>query len=429
MSDDQGWGDTSYNGHPVLQTPNLDALARAGVRFDRFYAAHYNCSPTRGSVMTGRHPGRYGTYDAGSPFRLEEQTLAGVMRDAGYTTGHFGKWHLSGVKEVGRPIPADAVTSPGHCGFDEWVSVSNFYDLDPLMARNGVAEQFHGDGSDVATDEALKFIRRHARAGRPFLAVVWTGSPHVPLQALEADKAAYRDRSEKEQNYFGELAGVDRSVGRLRRTLRELELAENTLFWFCSDNGSHFNATSNGNLRGRKGTFWEGGIRVPGIIDWPARVRQPFSTMVPCSTLDIYPTVLAAAGITVPNQVQPLDGISILPLLDRKLTTRPKPMPFWDLVPRHGPKGRPIAEVGLQPGHAVWFDWPYKLHRNAVINRSYRGSDLLPPVLLYNIEQDPKETVDLAAEEPARVARMNAALGEWKASVARSFAGADYPSK
>ena len=427
MSDDQGWGDVGYNGHPHLKTPQIDQLSRSGLRLDRFYAAHYNCSPTRGSVMTGRHPARYGTNDAGSPFRVEELTVAEVIRTAGYATGHFGKWHLSGVGDgVGAPIPADAATSPGNCGFDEWVSVTNFYDLDPLMARNGQPEQFKGDGSDVATDEALKFIRRHARAKKPFLAVVWFGSPHTPHQALESDKAPYRERSEKLQNYYGEITAIDRSVGRLRQELRDLNVADNTLFWFCSDNGGHMGPTSTGNLRGMKGSFWEGGIRVPGIIEWPARIGAPFTSKVPVSTLDIYPTVLAAVGVTAPNQVQPLDGLNVLPLLDRKMTARTKPMPFFDTVPRHGPKGRKISEVGLQPGHAVWFDYPWKFHRNAVLDRPHRGSDLLPPILLYNIEQDPNEATDLSAQQPERVARMKAELEAWKESVARSLAGADY---
>jgi len=148
--------------------------------------------------------------------------------------------------------------------------------------------------------------------------------------------------------------------------------------------------------------------------------------MFPGSTLDIFPTVLAAAGVTAKHPIEPLDGIDLLPLFDGRISRRARPMPFWDLVPKHGPKGRKIEEVGLQPGHAVWFDWPFKLHRNAVTDRAYRGSDDLPAALLYNIETDPKETKDLAAQEPERVKRMTAELDTGKESVQRSIAGHDY---
>ena len=177
MADDQGWGDTSYNGHPELKTPNLDQLAASGLRFDRFYTAHFNCSPTRASVMTGRHPHRMGTFSPGSPIRPQEMTVAKVLQSAGYATGHFGKWHLNGkngdknTKAIpGRAILASDPLSPGKLGFDEWVSADNFFDLDPVLGRNGVPEKFHGDGSDVVTDEALKFIRQQAAASKPFLA-------------------------------------------------------------------------------------------------------------------------------------------------------------------------------------------------------------------------------------------------------------------
>jgi arylsulfatase A-like enzyme len=297
------------------------------------------------------------------------------------------------------------------------VSADNFFDLDPVLGRNGVPEKFHGDSSDVTTDEALKFIRRQARAAKPFLAVVWFGSPHVPHLALPADKAPYRALAEKDQNYYGEIAAVDRSVGRLRAALREVNVAENTLLWYCSDNGGHAGPNSTGNLRGEKGTLWEGGLRVPAVVEWPAWIRQPFSSAMPCSTLDIYPTVLAASGVVAQNQIQPLDGISLLPLFDRQNEARGKSIPFWN-------------RLGAQPNHAALLDWPYKLHTNPVPGRDKRnkkGSGGLPTVLLYNVEQDPKETVDLAAREPSRVARMGAELETWKASVEKSLAGADYP--
>ncbi len=423
MADDQGWGDTGYNGHPELKTPNLDALAGSGLRLNRFYTAHFNCSPTRGSVMTGRHPNRNGTFSPGAPIRAQELTVAKVLQSAGYATGHFGKWHLNGKNGdknttaiPGRAILADDPLSPGKMGFDEWVSADNFFDLDPVLGRNGVPEKFHGDSSDVTTDEALKFIRKQAAAGKPFLSVVWFGSPHVPHQALPADKAPYSALPAGDQNYYGEITAIDRSVGRLRAALRELKVADNTILWYCSDNGGAAGPKSTGDLRGAKGTLWEGGLRVPGIVEWPARIAKPFISDAPCSTLDIYPTVLAATGAVAQKQIQPLDGVSLLPLFEQKTEARAKAIPFWN-------------HAGKQPGHAALLDWPYKLHTNAVAGRPRRNQEAgeaLPAVLLYDVSKDPKETTDLAAQEPERVAKMTAALEAWKASVEKSLSGADY---
>ena len=423
MADDQGWGDTGYNGHSELKTPHLDDLAKSGLRLNRFYTGHFNCSPTRASVMTGRHPNRMGTFSPGAPIRAQELTVARVLQSAGYATGHFGKWHLNGkngdkntTELPGRGILASDPLSPGKMGFDEWVSADNFFDLDPVLGRNGVPEKFHGDSSDVTTDEALKFIRRQAGAGKPFLSVVWFGSPHNPHQALPADKAAYSGLSEKDQNYYGEITAVDRSVGRLRAALRELKVADNTLLWYCSDNGGNEGPKSTGNLRGSKGTLWEGGLRVPGLVEWPARIAKPFISETPCSTLDIYPTVLAATGAVAQNQIQPLDGVSLLPVFDRSTESRAKAIPFWN-------------HAGKQPGHAALLDWPYKLHTNPVAGRANPGGkagDALPTTVLYDVSKDPKETTNLAAQEPERVAKMQAALEAWKASVEKSLAGADY---
>ena len=423
MADDQGWGDTGYNGHLELKTPHLDALAKSGLRFDRFYTAHFNCSPTRGSILTGRHPARYGTFGPGSPIRAQELTVTRVLQSAGYATGHFGKWHLNGkngdrnTTEIpGRAILASDPLSPGRLGCDEWIAADNFFDLDPVLGRNGVPEKFHGDSSDITTDEALKFIRRQAGAGKAFFATVWFGSPHVPHQALPADKAAYGALLEKDQNYYGEIAAVDRSVGRLRAALRELKVADHTLLWYCSDNGGAAGPKSTGNLRGAKGTLWDGGLRVPGLVEWPARIPKPFVTQMACSTLDMYPTILAATGAVATNQIQPLDGISLLPLFERQTESRARPIPFWSNVRNHN-------------SHAALLDWPYKLHTNPAAGRARRGGNAeatLPAVLLYDISKDPTETNNLAAPEPGRVAKMTAALEAWKASVEKSFAGADY---
>ena len=155
---------------------------------------------------------------------------------------------------------------------------------------------------------------------------------------------------------------------------------------------------------------------MPGIVEWPARIAKPFISETPCSTLDIYPTVLEVTGAVAQNQIHPLDGLSLLPVFDRKTESRTKAIPFWN-------------HAGKQPGHAALLDWPYKLHTNPVAGRDKKGkkgSEALPAVLLYDVSKDPKENTDLAAQKPERVAKMTAALEAWKASVEKSLGGADY---
>jgi arylsulfatase A-like enzyme len=422
MADDQGWGDTGYHGHPELKTPQLDAMAAAGLQLDRFYTAHFNCSPTRASVMTGRHPHRMGTFGPGSPIRAQELTLAMVLQQAGYATGHFGKWHLNGrngdrdTKTLpGRAVLAEDPLSPGKLGFDEWLSADNFFDLDPVLGRNGIAEKFRGDGSDIVMDQALSFIRKRVDSGKPFFTVVWFGNPHTPHEALPEDKALYADVPEQDRNYYGELTAIDRNVGKLRAELRKLKVADNTLLWYTSDNGGAAGPKSTGNLRGSKGTLWEGGVRVPGIVEWPARIPEHFASDIPCSTLDIYPTVLAATGAVAPRQIQPLDGINLLPLFERQVNVRGKAIPF-------------VARINEPGSHAALLDWPYKLHTDPTAKRGKNRVDggELRPVLLYDVAKDPNETMDLAAQQPERVARMTAELVAWKSSVEKSLAGGDY---
>ncbi|MCY3019438.1 MAG: sulfatase-like hydrolase/transferase [Planctomycetota bacterium] len=276
MTDDQGWGDVSYNGLKQIQTPNLDAMAAAGVRFSRFYAQQ-SCSPTRASVMTGRHPNRMGVFWPGMPLRKQEITIAQAVKTAGYVTGHFGKWHLNGVAGPGKVMPDSDPLSPRNVGFDESFSVSNYFELDWTFGRNGVPEKATGDGSDVIVAEALKFIERNVKEEKPFFACVWFGSPHAPHKPLPEDLKAAGG-----SGYFGELIGVDRAMGTLRAGLRKLGIADNTIVWFNSDNGGWIDPAKpdangvSGGLRGRKGDMWEGGLRVPCVVEWPGRIKQPF---------------------------------------------------------------------------------------------------------------------------------------------------------
>ena len=222
MADDQGWGDMAYNGHQRLLTPNFDRMAAEALRFDRFYAAAPVCSPTRGSVMTGRHPNRFGCFQWGHPIRPQEITIAEALRTAGYTTGHFGKWHLGSVRKA-SPV------NPGASGFDRWFSAENFFDNDPILSREGRAVQTQGESSMVTVDAAIEFIRQCTSQRAPFLAVVWFGSPHAPHRALEADRKPYEDLPPAQQNFLGEISAMDRAFGKLRAEIKTLGIRENTI--------------------------------------------------------------------------------------------------------------------------------------------------------------------------------------------------------
>jgi len=441
MADDQGWGDMAYNGHPVLKTPNFDTMAASALRFDRFYAAAPVCSPTRGSVMTGRHPNRYGCFQWGHTLRPQEITLAESLKTAGYVTGHFGKWHLGSVRK-GSPV------NPGASGFDEWFSAPNFFDNDPILSREGLAVQTKGESSMVTIDAALEFIRKHAEGPRPFVAVVWFGSPHGPHQAIEEDRAVYADQDKKLQHFYGEITGMDRAFGKLRRGLRTLGIHKNTILWYCSDNGGLPKVGTTGG-RGNKGSIYEGGLRVPAILEWPARIPNARISEVPCNTSDIYPTLLEIAGVRLEKQ-PPLDGTSLVRLIDGKMNARPKPMGFWNhptrgiKTPSHewmsellevqkaGKESSETFRLRLDagqiskqypedtfPGHAAWLDWPWKLHR-------IQGKTGKVKLELYNLAEDPREQKDLVTKHTDRVNSMKSHLEAWQASVVRSLNGKDY---
>lgn len=443
MADDQGWGDVGYNGHPEIKTPTLDAMAASCLRFDRFYAAAPVCSPTRGSVLTGRHPNRFGCFAWGHTLRPQEITLAERLKREGYTTGHFGKWHLGSVR-------ADSPVSPGNSGFDRWLSAPNFYENDPLLCSNGKVIQTKGESSEVPVRAALEFIRGAVRDDKPFFAVIWFGSPHTPHIATEETKAPYKHLSKKLQNYLGEITGIDRAMGLLRRELREIGVADNTLLWYTSDNGAR-KPGSTGGLRGQKGSLWEGGLRVPAIIEWPARIKAPHRVAMPCGTVDIYPTVLDMLGLKVAKS-HPLDGVSLRPVIEGKPMSRSKPMGFWEYPVRGRSRksdellkairaeqqgGQPIsredadldaAKITEQysteelPGHAAWVDGPFKLHRLA-------GKGKKVTYELYDLAKDPTEKTDVIAKHPDRADRMRAGLEAWQQSVIRSFNGEDYAGR
>lgn len=396
MTDDQGWYETSYNGHLELKTPELDKMAAAGIRFDRFYAAFPLCSPTRASCLTGRYPARYCCTSWGHDLPLREITLAEAVRTAGYATGHFGKWHLGGIPHAaggtGRGLPESfdpKPRHPGNQGFDEWFSAGNNYDIgyEHLYHNGQQAPPRPGDTSDVLMDIALTWIGKQTEEKKPFLAVIWFPSPHAPHQAMPEDAAPYAKYGAKKANYYGEISGVDRAMGRLRRALRDLKIADNTMLWFCADNGPDAPGMTGG-LPGKKKWLTEGGTRVPGILEWPSRISKPFATGVPVSTMDFYPTTLDMLHISMPEQIEPIDGVSLLPLIEGRMERRPKPIPFLD-----GNRTRLIDnEYTLENG---------RLYRFADAGRS---------------------NVDITDQEPDVLKRLTNWLDEWNASVKKDQA-------
>jgi len=441
MADDQGWGDMAYNGHPLLKTPHLDDMAASGLRFDHFYAAAPVCSPTRGSVMTGRHPNRFGCFAWGHSLRPQEFTIAERLQAAGYATGHFGKWHLGSVLK-GSPV------NPGNSGFDRWLSAFNFYDNDPILSREGTAVEVKGESSILAADAAIEFINDSVKDSKPFLAVVWFGSPHNPHRAAEEDLAHYTGK--KHADWLGEITGLDRAVGRIRNALTDAGVRDNTVFWYTSDNGGLMKESSGG--REKKGSIYEGGLRVPAIIEWPSRITSPRVTNVPGNTTDIYPTILELAEIQ-PESQPVLDGISLVQIIDGKTMERPSPMGFWDMkqggistpsdkwmkeelaAQKQGreihDESRLVTDAAVirkqwpqdeQAGHSAWLDYPWKLHHISGKNKNAAKIT----VELYNLADDPMEKNNVATAYSDRVAEMQSGLKAWRSSVIDSLNGQDY---
>ncbi len=469
MSDDQGWDEVGYSGHPHLKTPVLDEMARNGLRFDRFYSGHSSCSPTRGSFMTGRHPNRYGTFTPNWSIRPEETTIAHILGKAGYVSAHFGKWHLGPVKE-------ESPTSPGAMGFDEWLSHDNFFEMNPTLSRNGgPPEQFKGEGSQLIVDEAIQFIEKAKEDRRPFLVVIWYGSPHEPYSGLPGDLDLYQDLpgeyadqtvgltsnetgrrvdrplDEVLQERYAEITAMDRSIGILRDYLKEEGLRDNTVFWFCSDNGTPPSAARTAmTLRAQKGTVYEGGIRVPGIIEWPKYIKEPRVSQFNAVTSDVLPTICGLAGQPLPNR--PLDGVSLEAVIKGEAQNRPNPLYFWHFDAKNAfddsarPYIDPTLQVGTVPLVKIMNGKYTRTFRNlhydaisqddlvgarAMIDNQYKlvlqaegGGD--NSLELFDLGNDPGETTNLAGEHPEIVASMREKMLSWQQSVLRSLNGQDY---
>ena len=439
MCDDLGWGDTGYNGNKVIKTPSLDQISREGVRFDRFYSASAVCSPTRASCLTGRNPYRTGVFHANQGIlRPEELTIAEVLKDNGYTTGHFGKWHLGTLttkeKDANRGGPKNPhfYNPPSRHGYDQFfVTESKVPTWDPnkkpasfgkpeslgygwSALKKGepydgygtafwdnmgkVTKNLEGCASRVVMDRAVPFIQKAAKTNTPFLAVIWFHAPHLPVVAGPEYAEIYKDQSFRMQQYAGCITAIDDQIKRLRKELQALGIEDDTMVWFTSDNGPEGkDIGSAGEFRGRKRSFYEGGIRVPGLLLWNNKVQSKVID-TPVVTSDYMPTILDALDISLPTKHNLIDGVSILPLLEGKAFQRKAPIGF------------------AYPNQIAYTCKRYKLYRQGGSGKSE----------LYDIVNDPLEEHDLAKKYPEKVEDLFIQYLAWYQSCKDSFEGKEY---
>ena len=430
MTDDQGWGDVGYNGHPHLKTPHLDQMQAEGVTFTRFYSGAAMCSPTRGSCYTGRNPYRFGiTFAMKGMLEPTEIPITTILKKQGYTTGHFGKWHLGTLsKEKGdqkrwgtfakeperyycppweRDVDVSFVTESKVPTWDPLIDPGpikkqNSSDANPGKAYGNdyftgpgttITENTKGDDSRVIMDRALPFIQKATEKKSPFFAAIWFHTPHSPVVGGPKYRKIYHDQPEHAQHYYACLTAMDEQIGRLRTKLKSLGIANKTMICFCSDNGParqgsprHVGTTKN--LKGYKLSLNEGGIRVPGLMVWPEKIKEPRTVAIPCFTSDYFPTILAALEVPLPTD-RTYDGVDILPFATGKQTERKKPLGF-------------LNKDGKE---AAWIENRYKL-----ISRK-KGNEL------YDLISDPGETINLIKKAPKIAKRMEKQLLIWRTGV------------
>ncbi|MEL6109519.1 MAG: sulfatase-like hydrolase/transferase [Planctomycetota bacterium] len=435
MCDDLGWGDVGFNGGEIIQTPHLDEMAKNSLIFSRFYAQAPVCSPTRGSAVTGRHPYRYGIYFANTGhMKPQELTVAELLQAQNYATGHFGKWHLGTltktVKDANRGGPKNAkhFSPPQDNGFDVCFSTeSKVPTYDPMIRPKDkkpgsawdavtdetetveygtyywnesgeiVRDNLQGDDSRIIMDRAIPFIESSVRSDKPFFAIIWFHTPHLPVVAGGEYLDMYREHEVRVRNYYGCITAMDAQVGRLRSKLAELGASDDTMICFCSDNGPEGNESAPGSagpFRGRKRSLYEGGIRVPGLIEWPSRIK-PGKTDFAAVTSDYLPTIANIVGAELDGQ-RPIDGISLLPVFDGTLAERPSP-------------------IGFQSRDMV-----------ALSDNRFKLFGKKDQWELYDLIADPGESKNLLNDHPMVAKSMKQTVKAWQAACKNSDGGGDY---
>jgi arylsulfatase A-like enzyme len=387
LTDDQGYADISFNPQhpPEVSTPHMDALAGEGVFFSQAYTSGNVCSPTRAGLMTGRYQQRYGIYTAGeggSGLPLDARIFPQFLKPAGYVCGALGKWHLGLTPQY----------NPASRGFDEFYGflgrgAHDYFKLDnpdsPLY-RNLQPIEDEGYLTTRLTDEAVSFIER--RHGQPFYLHLAYNAVHAPAQAPAEDVKKFNTADPDRDTLMAMLKHLDLGVGRVIETLKKQGVWENTLLFFLTDNGgSRAMHANNAPLRGFKQQNYEGGIRTPFIVSWPARFKGGRTVDTPVISLDILPTALAAAGVSRPEN-EPLDGRNLLPLLLGDVQSVHDAL-FWS-------EGGSSGEWAVRSGN--WKVLAHKKQRE-----------------LFDLAADPGETKDLAAQSPEVVKQLENLYDEW----------------
>lgn len=390
IADDLGYGDLGIHGGKDIPTPHLDALANAGVRATSGYVSGPYCSPTRAGFLTGRYQQRFGhEFNPGGPgnnntfgLSLDETTLPSRLKDAGYATALVGKWHLGNAPQF----------HPQKRGFDEFFGflggAHSYFPggnpNDPIQ-RNGEPADEQEYLTDALAREATAFITR--KKAEPFFLEVAFNAVHNPQHAKPEHLERFKHiTDETRRTYAGMLTALDDAVGNITATLKENGLEENTLVFFFSDNGGPpVNGSRNTPLNGQKATTWEGGIRVPFFVKWPAKIKASVVYDQPIIQLDVLPTALAAAGAPATSK-QPLDGVNLLPYLTGEETGAPHENLYW----RFG------VQTALRQG-----DWKLLKVRDDKEPR------------LFNLKDDVGEQHDLASAQPERVQKLQAVWEEW----------------
>jgi arylsulfatase A len=411
FADDLGWADLACYGSKNTKTPNLDRLAAQGMRFTDFYAGAPNCSPSRACMLTGRTPSRTGMYSyipPKGPLHLpaSEITIAQLLRDAGYDTAHAGKWHLV------HDMLSDKLPQPRDHGFNHSLGTSNnaspSHHNPSNFVRNGKAiGRVEGYSCQIVADEVIDWISTKRDKDKPFFACAWFHETHTPI-ASPADLVARHPnaKSKKDALYYANVENMDAACGRILKTLDELKLTENTFVIFTSDNGG-VRAESNGPLRGRKSFVWEGGIREPGIMRWPGRIKPGSVSNEPAGVVDLLPTFCAMGGAKVPAD-RPIDGVSLFPLFEGKSIARKTPM-FWFFyrtAPAAAMRDGDWVMVGYLAGKVP------ASHALSAEQMAWLKKTKLDKFELYNVRKDIAQKNELSASEPDRFARMKKQISE-----------------
>jgi uncharacterized sulfatase len=405
LADDLGWADLPSYGHPFHETPNLDRLAKEGMRFTQFYAGPV-CSPTRANLQSGRDQARFGITqhipghrrpfaklsdpEVPKQLPLEVKTFAERLGEAGYKTGYFGKWHLGGEG-----------FGPGEQGWQTALEAKG----------NVVSTKVNGKTepermADFLAQKATIFIEENK--DRPFLLQVSHAAVHIPLSTTPALQAKYEGKRKVpgypcNPEYAGLLEELDHSVGRILDTVEKLGLKEKTLIVFLSDNGGLEHeqggkvVTTNKPLRGEKGTLYEGGIRVPAIMRWAGEVPAGTVCDVPVISMDLYPTLMHLAGVKLDEAAATeLDGTSLAGLLKDPKSAPEREALYWHLPHYHHSTPASAIRSG---------DWK--------LIEFFEGNELE----LYNLKADPSETLNMVAMEKAQAEELRVALAAWRQKV------------